>query len=84
MSHVQLSEQIFEGQWRPECVICKESVKLEESKANEYGQAIHEKCYVSELLGGVLRFTANTRSARRWNVIRFAITLTPKRGKQCL
>jgi hypothetical protein len=39
---VQPSENIYEGQWRPECVICKESVELEESKVDEHGQAIHE------------------------------------------
>jgi len=49
MSQVQPSAQISEGQWRPECVICKESVKLEESKADEHGQAIHEECYVARL-----------------------------------
>jgi hypothetical protein len=51
MSHVQLSEQISEGQWRPPCAICKESVELEESKTDEYGRAIHEECYVSKLVG---------------------------------
>jgi organic hydroperoxide reductase OsmC/OhrA len=44
MSRVQ-----SQSQWCPECVICKESVKLEESKADEYGQAAHEECYVSKL-----------------------------------
>jgi hypothetical protein len=48
---VKLSEDIFEGQWRPNCAICGESVKLEESKADERGQAIHEDCYVSKLGG---------------------------------
>lgn len=28
------------------CTICKEPVNLEESKTDEYGQAIHENCYV--------------------------------------
>jgi hypothetical protein len=42
MSHVQ-----SQLQWRPECAICKESVTLEESKADENGQATHEDCYVS-------------------------------------
>ena len=51
MSQVHLSVQISEGQWRPECVICEESVKLEESKADEHGQAVHEECYVSKLTG---------------------------------
>ena len=83
MSHVQQSDQMLEGR-RPECVICKESVKLEESKANEYGQAIHEECYVSELLGAVSGFRAGSPSARMLYMIRFPITLTPKRGKQCL
>jgi hypothetical protein len=48
---VQPSENIFEGQWRPECAICKESVDLQESKVDEHGQAIHEECYVSKLAG---------------------------------
>jgi hypothetical protein len=48
---VQLSEHIPEGQWRPECIICKEAVELQESKADEHGQAIHEECYVSKLVG---------------------------------
>ena len=46
MSHIL---KYSENPWRPECVLCKESVNLEESKADEYGQAIHEDCYVSTL-----------------------------------
>jgi hypothetical protein len=46
MSHVQ---DLPELQWLPECFICKESVKLEESKTNESGQAVHEDCYVSNI-----------------------------------
>jgi uncharacterized protein YlaI len=38
-----------ENHWRPQCVICQRSVELEESKTDEYGQAIHEECYVSRL-----------------------------------
>ena len=45
MSYVQ-----SEGQWRPECAICKESVTLEESKVDEHGQAMHEACYVSKIV----------------------------------
>jgi hypothetical protein len=42
--------QVFEEQiYRPKCALCKKSVKLEESKTDEYGQAVHEKCYVSKL-----------------------------------
>jgi hypothetical protein len=48
---LQRSEPISEAQWRPQCVICRESVHLEESKADERGQAIHEECYVSKLVG---------------------------------
>lgn len=48
MSHV-ISEQTSQGQWRPECAICKESVTLEESKVDEHGQAMHEDCYISQL-----------------------------------
>ena len=44
------AQPLSESQWSPECVICKKSVKLEESKADEYGQAIHEECYVSTLV----------------------------------
>jgi hypothetical protein len=28
------------------CTICKEPVNLRESKTDEYGQAVHEDCYV--------------------------------------
>ena len=41
--------------WRPECVICEEPVKLEESKTDENGQAIHEECYVSSLTSRKLK-----------------------------
>jgi hypothetical protein len=50
MSYVQLSEQISKRQWRPECVICKESVELAQSKTDEHGQAVHEECYVSQFV----------------------------------
>ncbi len=40
---------LSESQWSPECAICKKSVKLEESKADENGQAIHGECYVAKL-----------------------------------
>ena len=50
MPDVQQSQQRFEDLWLPDCVICRESVKLEESKADEYGKAIHEDCYVSKLI----------------------------------
>jgi hypothetical protein len=83
MLNVQRFEQIFEGQWRPECVICRETVKLEESHANEDGQTVHEECYVSDLLGNELRFRARTRIASGVYVFRRALTLTPKRGKRC-
>jgi hypothetical protein len=36
-------------QWHPVCVICRESVKLEECKADENGRAVHEECYVSKI-----------------------------------
>ena len=34
----------------PHCVICEQAVDLTESKADEYGQAVHEDCYVSRLV----------------------------------
>ncbi len=48
---VQPSQNISEGRWRPECVVCKEAVEIEESKVDEHGQAIHEECYVFRLVG---------------------------------
>jgi hypothetical protein len=38
------------GGWLPRCAICKQSVNLTESKADEYGRAVHENCYVSMLV----------------------------------
>lgn len=83
MLNVQRFGQIFEGQWRPECVICKESVKLEESHANEDGQSVHEECYVADLLGNEVKFRAWTRIASGVYVFRRTLTLTSKRGKRC-
>jgi organic hydroperoxide reductase OsmC/OhrA len=48
MSDVQKSEV----QWRPECAVCKKSVEIHESMADEGGQAIHEECYVSKITSG--------------------------------
>jgi hypothetical protein len=36
-------------QWLPSCRICKDPVLLETSKTDEYGQAVHEECYVLNL-----------------------------------
>ena len=36
--------------WVPRCVICRESVNLTASRADEYGRAVHENCYVRKLL----------------------------------
>jgi hypothetical protein len=47
MSHVQEPPDV---PWRPDCVISKESVKLEESMSDEHGQAIREDCYVSTVI----------------------------------
>jgi len=82
MSHVQIAEEILESQWRPECVICKETVKLEESHADEDGQSVHEECYVSDLLGNELRFGTGARIASGVYVFRQALTLTSKRSEQ--
>jgi len=43
------AQPLSDSQWSPECVICKKSVRLEESKADEYGQAIHGECYVAKI-----------------------------------
>jgi hypothetical protein len=49
MSPAHVSEHLYEDPWRPECVICKQAVTLEESKADEYGQAIHGECYFAKI-----------------------------------
>lgn len=36
--------------WVPRCAICRKSVNLTVSKADEYGRPVHEKYYVSKLL----------------------------------
>jgi hypothetical protein len=36
--------------WNPLCAICRESVDLTVSKADEGGRAVHEECYVPMLL----------------------------------
>src|ERR1700737_3640557 len=36
-------------QWLPSCRICNDPVLLETSKTDEYGQAVHEECYVLDL-----------------------------------
>lgn len=43
----KLLAPIPERPWRPECAICKTSVKIEDSKTDEYGRAVHEECYVN-------------------------------------
>jgi hypothetical protein len=48
MPYESRSEHQSDGLWRPECAICKESVSLDESNADEHGQAVHEECYVSK------------------------------------
>jgi hypothetical protein len=38
------------GGWLPRCILCKQSISLEQCKTDEYGRAVHEECYVSLLL----------------------------------
>jgi hypothetical protein len=47
----------YEG-WLPRCILCKQSVTLEQSKADEYGRAVHEQCYVLLLVWKEPRFLA--------------------------
>jgi len=53
----------YEG-WLPQCAICKQSVNLNVSKADEYGRAVHEACYVSRLIQKEPRFLARTQPKR--------------------
>jgi hypothetical protein len=48
--HTRLYHPVPRGtQWLPSCRICNDPVLLETSKADEYGQAVHEECYVLNL-----------------------------------
>ena len=35
------------------CVVCREPVSLEAAKTDDYGQAIHEECYVEKIRGTI-------------------------------
>ncbi|HVI08425.1 MAG TPA: hypothetical protein VND65_09040 [Candidatus Binatia bacterium] len=35
--------------WEPTCVICGHAVPLESANSDEYGNTVHEDCYVSEI-----------------------------------
>jgi hypothetical protein len=48
MSH-STAQPLSEPQWCPDCAICEKPVKLEESKADECGQAVHGECYVAKI-----------------------------------
>ena len=37
------------GQRLPSCCICNDPVLLETSNTDEYGQAVHEECYVLKI-----------------------------------
>jgi hypothetical protein len=48
--HSRLYHPVPRGtQWLPSCGICNDPVPLETSKTDEYGQAVHEECYVLNL-----------------------------------
>jgi hypothetical protein len=48
--HTRLYHPVPRGrQWLPSCRICNDPVLLETSKTDEYGQAVHEECYVLNL-----------------------------------
>ena len=49
--HVQIAEKQVPEKWCLQCAICRQAVSIEECKANEYGQAVHEDCYVTHLVG---------------------------------
>ncbi len=53
-----------EEDWLPRCVLCTQSVNLNDSKADEYGCAVHEACYVSLLVKKEPRFLARTEPKR--------------------
>jgi hypothetical protein len=42
---------MFREGWLPQCAICKSDVNLEQCKVDEYGQAVHEDCYIRKIGG---------------------------------
>ena len=42
---------MFREHWLPQCAICKTPVNLEQCKVDEYGQAVHEDCYIRKIGG---------------------------------
>jgi hypothetical protein len=48
---IQRSPNIFEGRWRPQCVICKESVKLEESRPMSSDRPFTKRVSFPNLIG---------------------------------
>ena len=42
------------------CGICGTPVELEHCKTNEFGQAVHGKCYASRIAGGVASTTVRS------------------------
>lgn len=46
------------------CSICKQPIRLETSKTDEYGKAVHEECYVLKISSKPPQTTAdNTEGA---------------------
>ena len=37
----------------PRCVVCGKPVQLESTKTDEFGQAIHESCYLRRILAAL-------------------------------
>lgn len=73
---LQVSENQGSEIWRPRCAICRQTVSLEDCKANEYGQAIHEHCYVTHLVGSQKKRTRQT-SGNNPKVLNAALTRFP-------
>ena len=65
----------YEG-WLPSCIICKQFVKLEQSKTDEHGRAVHEDCYVSLLVQREHRSLARTEPKHE----RLSMTLSISTG----
>ena len=64
------------------CAYCKQPVELETAKSDEYGQAVHEECYVAKC--GLDKKRGNAESRGQDNGNRNGGSVTPRLTTQIL
>jgi hypothetical protein len=68
---------MFHERFLPCCVICNETVNLEESKADEHGRAVHENCYIFTVM---LKKSPQTHSPNLGTISERLVSLRPCGG----